>query len=339
MRPRELDTGRRAAWAAFAVAALLIAVACQQPQPVEPVPPAPPTLTIWEAALAGDLAELAAHAAHGTNLDALDPQLGATPLATAVAVSQAEAVDWLLANGADVNARGGDGTTTLQVAAFVGAAPIARTLLDAAVDVGAANDNGQTVWQTLGTDWQTTKYLADMIELPLERTTVEAGREAIGAMLEPYLAALSGADIWLAVASGDAAAVKAHIEAGADLEQRSDDGATLLSVAAVLGDAEVTALLLDAGADVNARNYANGSTALLAAAFLGRAGVVKSLLAAGADPTLMSDDGGTPLTVAQLDWTTTQYVAGMIQIPLEDEATVMAGKAAAADLLRTALAD
>lgn len=336
MRARERATKQCAGLAAVAVV-LLIAAGCQQAQPVDDTPPAPPTLTIWEAAMAGDLAELAAHGAHGTNVNALDPELGVTALSSATAVGQAAAVDWLLANGADVNARAGDGNTALHVAAFVGTAEIAGKLLDAGIDVGATNDDGQTVWQTLGLDWQTTKYIADMLQLPLDQATVEAGRAALGELLEPHLAALGAEDIWLAVASGNADAVKSHVEAGADLEQRDDTGATMLTVAALLGYGDVTALLLEAGADVNARNYGNGATALLAASFLGQVEVVEMLLAAGADPTMMSDDGGTPLTVAQLDWTTTQYVAGMLQVPLSDEAAVMAGKAAVADLLRAAL--
>ena len=47
---------------------------------------------------------------------------------------------------------------------------------------------------------------------------------------------------------------------------------------------------------------------------------------------MVSDTGGTPLAAAQLDWATTQYLAAVMQVPVE-QGPVMAGKAAAAALL------
>ena len=152
-------------------------------------------------------------------------------------------------------------------------------------------------------------------------------------MLEPVLASPSDESIWLAAYAGNAAAVKSHIDRGADVNQHNDEtGATLLTVAALLDHRELAALLIGAGADVNARNTGDGATALHAAAFVGRAAIVGLLLDNGADPAAVSDSGGTPLAAAQLDWATTQYVAAMMQVAV-DQAPVMAGKATAVELL------
>ena len=233
-----------------------------------------------------------AHRAAGTNLNALQPELGITALVAATAGGQGGAVDWLLGHGVDVNARSGDGNTALHAAAFLGAADIAAKLLESGVNVTASNDNGQTVWQTLALDWQTTSAIASALQLTLDRETLEAGRAEIATMLEPHLASLGDESIWLAAYTGNAAAVKSHIDRGADVNQRNDEsGATLLTVAALLDHQELAALLIDAGADVNARNTGDGATALHAAAFVGRADIVELLLDSGADPEAVSDSG------------------------------------------------
>ena len=324
------------ATAVVAVVALTVA-ACQQTQSVEPTPelvPEPPQLSLWEAAVAGDIGALEGHRAAGANLNALQPDTGITALVGATVGGQATALEWLLDNGADVNGRSGDGNTAMHAAAFMGATSIALRLLEAGIDVGASNDNGQTVWQTLATDWQTTEAVADLFQLTLDRQSVEAGRAEIGALLKPYLDSLGAQNIWIAALTGSVDAIKGHIDGGADINQRNaDGGATLLSMAALFGHADVAALLIEAGAEIDARNYGDGSTALHAAAFVGRAEVVKLLLDHGADASAMSDNGGTPLATAQLDWPTTQYVAGLLQVPV-DEASTMAGKAAVVELLQ-----
>lgn len=321
---------------ALAATTLLLAVgACQTapavPEAIEPPQPLP---TLWEAAAGGDIDALEAHRQAGTSLNSLEPEAGVTPLTVAVGSDQRETAHWLLANGADVNARGGDGGSSLLAAAFLGRADGVRLLLEAGADTSVRNDNGLTAWDMLALDWQTTSYILDMLEMDLPREQLEAGRREILALLQPALDAASADDIWLAAATSNVEAVQKLLAGGFDANKRNpDSGVTLLTTAAIAGATEVAALLLEAGADVNGRNYQNGTTALHAAAFVGQADVVALLLEHGADPAAMSDDGGTPLATAELDWQTTQYVASMLQLSLEEEAT-MAGKAKAAELLR-----
>ena len=330
--------------AAIAGLALLTIAGCttttttpEEPPAAAPVAaPAPPTVDLWEAAGTGDLDALEAHRAAGTNLDGLQPDLGITPLVTAIATRQHEAVSWLLKNGADANARTGDGGSALIAAGFIGLPKIAKMLLDAGADASIRNDTGQTVWDIAGLDWQTTKSIADFLQLEVEREALEAGRAEILAMLEPQLGALAQDDVWLATAVGDIDAVRAQIADGLDVNARNPEGgSTLLTFAALFGHMELVSMLIDAGADVNKTNYQDGSAPLHAAAFLGRADVVQFLLDNGADPNAMSDQGGTPLMAAELDWATTEYVAATLQVPL-DEATMKPGKASAAEILRAA---
>ncbi len=80
---------------------------------------------------------------------------------------------------------------------------------------------------------------------------------------------------------------------------RNKSGATPLHTAALGGDAEVVKLLLDHGAEINARDQESGATPLSYAASLGRAEVVDLLLTRGADATLKNTRGQTPLDLAE----------------------------------------
>jgi ankyrin repeat protein len=64
------------------------------------------------------------------------------------------------------------------------------------------------------------------------------------------------------------------------------------------GDLEIVRMILERGADVNARQQ-NDYTALHGAAGAGRMDLVELLLAHGADPSAVTDDGKTPADVAQ----------------------------------------
>ena len=70
-------------------------------------------------------------------------------------------------------------------------------------------------------------------------------------------------------------------------------GITPLVLAAMGGDGEIVATLLDAGADPDATTR-DGSTALHAAAFMGQADVVRLLLDRGANPALTNSAGKMP---------------------------------------------
>ena len=103
-----------------------------------------------------------------------------------------------------------------------------------------------------------------------------------------------GVDIHMASLQGDVAAIRLHIEAGSDLNEKDPYGSTPLIIAATFGKTEVAGVLIEAGADLNITNN-DGGTALHAAAFLCRPEIVKSLLEHGADKSLKDGYGNTPL--------------------------------------------
>ena len=85
-----------------------------------------------------------------------------------------------------------------------------------------------------------------------------------------------------AVRKGDVAAVKAALDSGVPTDAKFRYDRTALSFAADRGQAEIVTLLLERGADVNAKDTFYGATALLWAAQNGHAEVARVLLARGA---------------------------------------------------------
>jgi NAD(P)-dependent dehydrogenase (short-subunit alcohol dehydrogenase family) len=96
---------------------------------------------------------------------------------------------------------------------------------------------------------------------------------------------------------GNLQAVRRYIEAGANLNAREPGGgSTPLLIAAMFGHPEVARALIDAGADVNQKNN-DGTTPLLTAALFAHPEIVRALLDAGADKSIRNASGATPLDV------------------------------------------
>lgn len=131
--------------------------------------------------------------------------------------------------------------------------------------------------------------------------------------------------IWTAARDGDTAAVERHLADGAEMEGIDPAfGVTPLAWAALAGRVEVAEGLLAKGADVHGRGQ-DGATPLHAAAFLGRKEVAEVLLRHGADPAANNHRGETPRDALEVDWGITRYLAGLLQIEI-DEGQVEAGR-------------
>lgn len=96
----------------------------------------------------------------------------------------------------------------------------------------------------------------------------------------------------VAVLRGDVDAVRRHIEAGSDLNQKDAYGSTPLIVAATFGKIDAAKLLIEGGANMNLQSK-EGSTPLHVAALLGRIELTKALLDKGADRYQRNNDGAT----------------------------------------------
>ncbi|WP_421893913.1 ankyrin repeat domain-containing protein [Marinoscillum sp.] len=93
---------------------------------------------------------------------------------------------------------------------------------------------------------------------------------------------------------GNIEAVKGHIAAKTDLNQKDAYGSTPLHIAATFGKTNVALLLISGGANLNEKS-ADGSTPLHTAAFFGRTDIVKALLENKADVTIRNTYNATAL--------------------------------------------
>ena len=228
-------------------------------------------------------------------------------LIKAIRAKDVATVRTLLKQRVDVNAPEGDGTTALHWAAHVDDLAIADLLIKAGARAAVANENGFT---------------------PLHVACINRN----GVMVERLLAAkadanatsINGETVLMTCArAGDARGVKALLVKGArvNVKETSHDQ-TALMWAAAQRHPDVTGLLIEAGAEINARsrtfpqtvvgeqtqrfgreelNYTvprGGSTPLLFAARSGDAASVRLLLAAGASANNQLPEGMSALVVA-----------------------------------------
>lgn len=100
-------------------------------------------------------------------------------------------------------------------------------------------------------------------------------------------------DLQTAVISGNLEAVRQHIKADSNLDEKDAfSGSSPLITAATFNKPKIAKALIDAGADLSVKNN-DGSTALHAAAFFCRVEIVQLLMDAGADKSELNNFGAT----------------------------------------------
>ena len=233
------------------------------------------------AALQGDLRLLRQVIGRGADLNLRHG--GLTPLLAATRDSwhgRPEAVMTLLANGADARAADPDGNTPLHHAARSTDPAVAALLLDAGAQVDALNAEGFSALAIAcgSGNWRLARFL------------IEHGARPEPAGGQPaLLAAVAGDD--------DPGGAQLLLRHKARVDARGEGQRTALMQACAAGNAEVVALLLDAGADRNAHDAA-AMTPLLEAAAHGHTAVVQRLAAAKADSKAVDGQGRNAIVLA-----------------------------------------
>lgn len=211
---------------------------------------------------------------------------GSTALMLAIERNLVEIADLLIRAQANVNAANEYGATALFVASANGNIALIRSLLDGKADPNAPLLSGETPLMTAVDNG----YL-DAVKVLLEHGADVNAREARGGQT---------ALMW-AAANKSPAIVRLLIDRGADVPARSNGGFTSLLFAAQQGNVESGGILLQAGADVNERSDKDRKTALIVATASGSEEFSMLLLDKGADPNLADESGFTALHYAALD--------------------------------------
>lgn len=114
-----------------------------------------------------------------SDINALEPSSGSSPLCTAVFLGRTEIAQMLLAAGADINQPNRDKATPMHIAVFMARPEEAEMLLEAGADTTVRDGTGALPQDLLNIDFGTTNYLASMLGVPLEEQQVLAGRKQI----------------------------------------------------------------------------------------------------------------------------------------------------------------
>lgn len=215
---------------------------------------------------------------------------GVLPLMEAVYEGNTVEVKALIDEGVNVNERDESGRTALMIAANRGHTYVVQLLLESGADANAKDNQGMTAIQSAAD-----RGFERIVSMLRKFSTVAPGeRQQGGSSASASSPRLS---LHRAVDEGDFAALKSLIDAGADLNARSNDEWTPLMLATIKGHTAMVEALLKNGADVNARNR-KGWTALMFAVSMSDADTIRMLHMGGANINARDKEGKTALIQA-----------------------------------------
>ncbi len=227
-----------------------------------------------------------------------------TPLLRAISEDYEESVEFLLNNGADVHLKTPKGVSAASLLPEISNPTIKKLIKKAIEDQKQAPAPAQTPAATPApepAETQTPAPLAEPAETPAVTPAPEpaetqtpapqaepAETPAVTPAPEPAETPapapqnIDSTNLHEAVKAGKPSLVKAALAQTSNLEIRDAEDHTALMVAALEDRSTSARLLIQAGADVNARSLQYGTTVLMMAAMKGYNEVVAELLAAGA---------------------------------------------------------
>ena len=270
----------------------------------------------------------------GADIETLD-EFGRSPLLKASSFGELAIVKMLVKAGAGVRVTDKDGATCLTLAAYFGFIETVRYLVGfPEVDVNHAEKEGYTALHFAGQENH-----PEVVEVLIDAgADVEAIEDELGC--SPLLTASM---------SGGLDAVKVLIRAGADVRVADNEGDACLILATYFGHIEtvryllcmpevgvyysytkaftalhfsgqenfpdIVQVLIDAGADINAKDE-KGRSPLHSACNYGELAIVKMLVEAGAEVCVRDNEGDTCLTLAARAGCTgtVRYLVGLPEV-------------------------
>ncbi len=233
-----------------------------------------------KAAERGDMDVLKSYLAgkHAPEFLKITDRNGNTALHLAVKSGKIDAIDALLAAGADIEERGRVNYTPLGTAVYASRTDSLRHLLAKGADPNADMQGGSTA-----------------LGIAVARNSPTAVTFLLEAKADPNL----GNPLMMAAQYDRTAIVKMLIAAGANIDVHDDQKRNPLHYAAINTSQELATLLLEKGADINQRDKSNGFSPLQWAIHYGRHQMVEFFLEKGADAEVKNNNGQTALQAAR----------------------------------------
>jgi ankyrin repeat protein len=250
------------------------------------------TTPLHWAAHQNDLAAVQRLITQGANVNARN-DYGATPMSEAAVTGNAALLEALLKAGADVESPNADGQTALMIVARTGNVDAARVLLAHGANVNAVEKwRGQTalMWAAAqGHPAMVRELIARGADVNARSTVNSWSRQVTAEPRAIYRPAGGLTPLLFAAREGCVACAAALIEGKADLELADPEGISPLLMAVINTRWDLAMLLLDKGAEPNTWDYW-GRSALYAAVDL-------NTIPRGGRPDRPSLDETTPLAV------------------------------------------
>ena len=250
------------------------------------------TTPLHWAAHENDLSAVQRLIKQGANVNAKN-DYGATPMSEAAVTGNAALLEALLKAGADAESPNADGQTALMVVARTGNVEAARVLIARGANVNAVEKwRGQTalMWAVAqGQPAMVRELIARGAQVNTRSTVNSWSRQVTAEPRAIYRPAGGLTPLLFAAREGCVACAAALIEGGADLELADPEGISPLLMAVINTRWDLAMLLLGKGADANTWDYW-GRSALYAAVDL-------NTIPRGGRPDRPSLDETTPLEV------------------------------------------
>lgn len=254
---------------------------------------------LMEAASRGDIGTVKSALSRGADVNTRRGDRGVTALMSAVVRCHRDVAKALLAGGADVNAKSRWGYSPLHFAVSIPGQPPLRTK-------GFLSRLKEVI------TWPTRSCTLGMVKLLMDGGADVNAKTATGdtplhiAAARPVSRSLRNVTFWAGLRDviewpapeGREQMILLLVNRGADVNAKNCLGETPLMWAANRGHEKVVRLLLNRGADVNAMNTM-GETPLMWAAKGGSRNIAELLLHRGADARSMNRSGLTALAIAQ----------------------------------------
>lgn len=153
----------------------------------------PPSISIWQAAITGNILAVKQHIAAGTDVNSKEDLAGNTPLTLSAIFGQPEVAKLLVDAGADIEHRNKSGDTAIHLACFFCQPEIVKLLVRSGANPSKTNNHNRTCLDRVSNELNVEmkavyRHVYDSLNLQLDFAQIRAARLQIANFLKEHIA-------------------------------------------------------------------------------------------------------------------------------------------------------